>query len=149
MRSKPRLTRQYAVQDESDTLGDYGSDLIVKEIFISYLNAFVGSPGRLTVRFLTTIPSAAENSMQLDDETPSPTILVSPAKELEGPLYAILHTTAIPTTPTRRQSIVTLHPISNKEEENDNEVHGNKDKLVVNESKQNKETEEPIPGPSR
>ncbi|CAH0561146.1 unnamed protein product [Brassicogethes aeneus] len=86
MRSKPRLTRQCAIQDEADP---------------------PGSPGRLTVRFLTTIPSAAENSMQLEDE--QPTILVSPVKEREGPLYAILHTA--PVTPIRRQSIVTLHPI--------------------------------------
>ncbi|KAJ8967770.1 hypothetical protein NQ317_018896 [Molorchus minor] len=90
VRTKPRLTRQCAIQDESDP---------------------PGSPGRLTVRFLTTIPSAAENSMQLEDEQPS--IMVSPAKEREGPLYAILHST--PVTPIRRQSIVTLHPIeSNK-----------------------------------
>ncbi|KAG5888465.1 hypothetical protein JTB14_017696 [Gonioctena quinquepunctata] len=76
-----------------------------------------GSPGRLTVRFLTTIPSAAENSMQLEDDPPcvivgpstSPSILVSPAKEREGPLYAILHSS--PVTPVRRQSIITLHPI--------------------------------------
>ncbi|KAJ8967185.1 hypothetical protein NQ314_003014 [Rhamnusium bicolor] len=84
-RTKPRLTRQTAIQDETDP---------------------PGSPGRLTVRFLTTIPSAAENSMQLEDEAPS--ILVSPTKEREGPLYAILHST--PVTPVRRQSIVTLHP---------------------------------------
>ncbi|XP_050497267.1 follicle-stimulating hormone receptor [Diabrotica virgifera virgifera] len=92
-RVKPRLTRQCAIQDESEP---------------------PGSPGRLTVRFLTTIPSAAENSMQLEDDqpsvlvNPSPTILVSPAKEREGPLYAILHST--PVAPARRQSIVTLHP---------------------------------------
>ncbi|XP_074025925.1 G-protein coupled receptor rickets isoform X4 [Leptinotarsa decemlineata] len=96
VRSKPRLTRQCAIQDEIEP---------------------PGSPGRLTVRFLTTIPSAAENSMQLEDDQPSviispcasPSILVSPAKEREGPLYAILHST--PVTPIRRQSIVTLHPI--------------------------------------
>lgn len=45
--------------------------------------------------------------MQLEDEQPS--ILVSPTKEREGPLYAILHST--PVTPVRRQSIVTLHPV--------------------------------------
>ncbi|XP_022913497.1 lutropin-choriogonadotropic hormone receptor isoform X2 [Onthophagus taurus] len=84
LRNKPRLTRQCAIQDESEP---------------------PGSPGRLTVRFLTTIPSAAENSMQLEDE---PSILVSPSKDIQGPLYAILH--AQPVTPTRRQSIVTLHP---------------------------------------
>lgn len=85
LRSKPRLTRQCAIQDETDP---------------------PGSPGRLTVRFLTTIPSAAENSMQLEDE---PSIIVNPVKEREGPLYAILH--AQPTVvPVRRQSIVTLHP---------------------------------------
>lgn len=65
----------------------------------------LGSPGRLTVRFLTTIPSAAETSMQMEDE---PGILVPPSKDREGPLYAILHSQ--PTTPKRRQSIVTLHP---------------------------------------
>lgn len=85
LRAKPRLTRQCAIQDESDP---------------------PGSPGRLTVRFLTTIPSAAENSMQLEDE---PSILVSPVKERDGALYAILHTAPI-VAPTRRQSIVTLHP---------------------------------------
>lgn len=85
LRAKPRLTRQCAIQDESDP---------------------PGSPGRLTVRFLTTIPSAAETSMQLEDE---PTIIVNPVKEREGPLYAILH--AQPAViPVRRQSIVTLHP---------------------------------------
>lgn len=83
-RTKPRLTRQSAVQDED----------------------LPGSPGRLTVRFLTTIPSAAETSMQMEDEQPA--ILVSPSKEREGPLYAILHSQ--PVTPARRQSIVTLHP---------------------------------------
>lgn len=84
LRSKPRLTRQCAIQDEVDP---------------------PGSPGRLTVRFLTTIPSAAENSVQQEDE---PAILVSPSKEREGPLYAILHSQ--PVAPIRRQSIVTLHP---------------------------------------
>ncbi|XP_045479243.1 lutropin-choriogonadotropic hormone receptor isoform X2 [Harmonia axyridis] len=88
-RSKPRLTRQAAVLDDEPP----------------------GSPGRLTVRFLTTIPSAAETSMQLDDEQPS-AILVSPTKECNGPIYAILHTH--PVTPTRRQSIVTLHPIESE-----------------------------------
>lgn len=84
IRTKPRLTRQCAIQDESEP---------------------PGSPGRLTVRFLTTIPSAAENSMQMEDE---PSILVTPSKDREGPLYAILHSQ--PVTPVRRQSIITLHP---------------------------------------
>lgn len=84
IRTKPRLTRQCAIQDEADP---------------------PGSPGRLTVRFLTTIPSAAENSMQQEDE---PAIVVSPSKDREGPLYAILHSQ--PVIPARRQSIVTLHP---------------------------------------
>lgn len=78
----------------------------VKPAFTFFL--ILGSPGRLTVRFLTTIPSAAENSMQMEDDQPS-AILVSPTKENEGPLYAILHTAPV-VTPTRRQSIVTLHP---------------------------------------
>ncbi|KAJ3659308.1 hypothetical protein Zmor_011004 [Zophobas morio] len=86
MRAKPRLTRQSAIQDEAD---------------------LPGSPGRLTVRFLTTIPSAAETSMQMEDEQ-QPSMLVSPSKEREGPLYAILHSQ--PVTPARRQSIITLHP---------------------------------------
>ncbi|KAE8747461.1 Bursicon Receptor [Frankliniella occidentalis] len=49
MRPKPRLTRQSAIHD----------DLVLEP---------PGSPGRLTVRFLTTIPSAAETSVQQDDE---------------------------------------------------------------------------------
>lgn len=52
-RTKPRLTRQSAVDDSE----------------------LPGSPARLTVRFLTTIPSAAEASQQED----------------EAPCYAILH----------------------------------------------------------
>lgn len=86
VRAKPRLTRQAAIHDEDPP----------------------GSPGRLTVRFLTTIPSAAETSMQMEDEQPA-ALLVSPTKDCKGPLYAILH--AHPVTPVRRQSIVTLHPI--------------------------------------
>lgn len=46
--------------------------------------------------------------MQMEDEQPS-AILVSPSKECEGPLFAILH--SAPATPARRQSIVTLHPM--------------------------------------
>lgn len=53
--AKPRLTRQTAVVDE---------DLLV-------------SPARLTVRFLSTIPSAAENSVHQEDEN--------------NTMYAILH----------------------------------------------------------
>lgn len=101
---------------------------------ISHLNVdscFSGSPGRLTVRFLTTIPSAAENSMQMEDEQPS-AILVSPSKEHEGSLYAILHT-APAATPARRQSIVTLHPTES--------MNG----LSTNISSQNNNTAEPGP----
>lgn len=79
-RSKPRLTRQSAiVQDDSDP---------------------PGSPGRLTVRFLTTIPSAAETSVQQDEEPSSPsgcTAAVLHTSELSShsqPYYAILHTTS-------------------------------------------------------
>ncbi|XP_060531004.1 thyrotropin receptor isoform X2 [Cylas formicarius] len=99
-RVKPRLTRQYAIQDDTDS---------------------PGSPGRLTVnnyyypcvRFLTTIPSAAENSVQAEDEQQTPAS-VSPAKERDAPLYAILHSAVQPALPAhvRRQSIVTLHPAS-------------------------------------
>jgi hypothetical protein len=81
-RSKPRLTRQSAiVQDDSDP---------------------PGSPGRLTVRFLTTIPSAAETSVQQDEEPDSPsgcTAAVLHTTELSShsqPYYAILHTTSSP-----------------------------------------------------
>ncbi|XP_050315689.1 thyrotropin receptor isoform X2 [Anthonomus grandis grandis] len=90
-RTKPRLTRQYAV---------YEDHMLDPPI----------SPGRLTVRFLTTIPSAAETSM-LDEDTQSST---NGGKDKEvttptgAPLLAVLHTA----TPTRRQSIVTLHPMS-------------------------------------
>lgn len=98
-RTKPRLTRQCAIQDESEP---------------------PGSPGRLTVRFLTTIPSAAENSMQLDDESqiaavvsPSHAILhVSPTHEghTHSPYLAILHATLPPATNlTRPQSVPALH----------------------------------------
>lgn len=82
-------------------------DIDINDVRNQYLT-FSGSPGRLTVRFLTTIPSAAENSMQMEDDQPS-AILVSPSKEHEGPLYAILHTAPV-APPARRQSIVTLHP---------------------------------------
>lgn len=50
-RTKPRLTRQSAITDDSE------------------LHVPPGSPGRLTVRFLTTIPSAAETSVQNEEET--------------------------------------------------------------------------------
>lgn len=112
-RSKPRLTRQCAIQDESSEPP--------------------GSPGRLTVRFLTTIPSAAENSMQLDDEaaavvvtSPAHTVLhVSPTHSPNAsPYYAILHTTSLPnagvqTNLIRPQSVLTLHPISSSPADNE------------------------------
>jgi hypothetical protein len=85
-RSKPRLTRQSAiVQDDSDP---------------------PGSPGRLTVRFLTTIPSAAETSVQQDEEPGSPsscTAAVLHTNELSShsqPYYAILHTTSSQGSPS-------------------------------------------------
>ncbi|KAB0799724.1 hypothetical protein PPYR_07604 [Photinus pyralis] len=110
IRSKPRLTRQCAIQDESEP---------------------PGSPGRLTVRFLTTIPSAAESSMQMEDE---PSILVTPSNDREGPLYAILHSQ--PITPIRRQSIVTLHPIESQP-------------VPVNGDPETSSQPEPDPGPSK
>lgn len=98
-RTKPRLTRQCAIQDESEP---------------------PGSPGRLTVRFLTTIPSAAETSMQLDDESqvaavvsPSHILHVSPTHEqthTHSPYFAILHANLPPSNLTRPQSVLTLHP---------------------------------------
>ncbi|KAK4886478.1 hypothetical protein RN001_002749 [Aquatica leii] len=111
IRSKPRLTRQCAIQDESEP---------------------PGSPGRLTVRFLTTIPSAAENSMQMEDE---PSISVTPSKDREGPLYAILHSQ--PVTPVRRQSIVTLHPTESQP------IH------VTSTSDDTSSQHDPNPGPSK
>ncbi|ENN71376.1 hypothetical protein YQE_11940, partial [Dendroctonus ponderosae] len=101
IRVKPRLTRQYAFHDELDP---------------------PGSPGRLTVRFLTTIPSAAETSM-LEEEAQS-SAAVSPAKEsnVPEPFYAILHSPISPVTPVRRQSIVTLHPASEVLNNNNDEV---------------------------
>lgn len=50
-----------------------------------------GSPARLTVRFLTTIPSAAESSMQMDEESASA-------------CYAILHTGPEPGTNAEQTS---------------------------------------------
>ncbi|KDR23756.1 Lutropin-choriogonadotropic hormone receptor [Zootermopsis nevadensis] len=93
-RSKPRLTRQSAiVQDDSDP---------------------PGSPGRLTVRFLTTIPSAAETSVQQDEEPGSPggcTAALLHTNELSNhsqPYYAILHATASQgDTPSLQQ--ITIH----------------------------------------
>lgn len=49
-KAKPRLTRQSAITDDTE------------------LQVPPGSPGRLTVRFLTTIPSAAETSVQNEEE---------------------------------------------------------------------------------
>lgn len=70
-RTKPRLTRQSAVQDDCEP---------------------PGSPARLTVRFLTTIPSAAETSVQQDDEP--------------APCYAILHASPEPSpTPSHPVNI--------------------------------------------
>ncbi|XP_014245069.1 lutropin-choriogonadotropic hormone receptor isoform X2 [Cimex lectularius] len=62
-RSKPRLTRQSAVQDDD----------------------IPGSPARLTVRFLTTIPSAAETSVQHEDENPCYAILHASAETSPNP----------------------------------------------------------------
>lgn len=109
VRSKPRLTRQCAIQDESEP---------------------PGSPGRLTVRFLTTIPSAAENSMQLDDEnqvtavvSPSHILHVSPTQEqshTHSPYFAILHANLPPSSNlTRPQSVLTLHPTPSTEVDNE------------------------------
>lgn len=98
LRAKPRLTRQCAIQDEAEPPP--------------------GSPGRLTVRFLTTIPSAAETSMQIEDDVAidpnAAALLINAANQCEGPLYAILHSSSPllehPPQILRRQSIVTLHP---------------------------------------
>lgn len=62
--------------------------------------------------------------MQLEDDQQQlqqaqPSILVSPARDREGPLYAILHSQPL-ITPTRRQSIVTLHPIEGNNNNNNN-----------------------------
>ena len=75
-RVKPRLTRQSAiVQDDSEP---------------------PGSPGRLTVRFLTTIPSAAETSVQQDEESAGSTAAMLHNNEHPQPFYAILHTSPSP-----------------------------------------------------
>lgn len=78
IRSKPRLTRQSAVQDDSEP---------------------PGSPSRLTVRFLTTIPSAAETSVQQDEDgtpcyailhpAPAPELSVSPNTQHQPPSQQI------------------------------------------------------------
>lgn len=76
--------------------------------------------------------------MQLEDDQ-QPTILVSPVKEKEGPLYAILHTQ--PVTPVRRQSIVTLHPIESGKDPAKDESSQNQQK--------NNQTNHKDAGPSR
>ena len=89
-RVKPRLTRQSAVvQEDSDP---------------------PGSPGRLTVRFLTTIPSAAETSVQQDEESGS-TAAVLHNSENPQPLYAILHTSPSPQGTQRRVSRAGQQPL--------------------------------------
>lgn len=106
-RQKPRLTRQCAIQDELEP---------------------PGSPGRLTVRFLTTIPSAAETSMQLDDDnqinnavSPSHILHVTPVSEQNphSPYFAILHNSTLancsPSNLIRPQSVLTLHPTPSSE----------------------------------
>ncbi|KAK3914592.1 Leucine-rich repeat-containing G-protein coupled receptor 5 [Frankliniella fusca] len=66
LRPKPRLTRQSAIHD----------DLVLEP---------PGSPGRLTVRFLTTIPSAAETSVQQDDEQTALTAGLGGSEAEAGP----------------------------------------------------------------
>jgi leucine-rich repeat-containing G protein-coupled receptor 6 len=73
IRPKPRLTRQSAVQEDCD---------------------LPGSPARLTVRFLTTIPSAAETSVQHEEE---------------APCYAILHASAEPSPNTSQNTSPNLN----------------------------------------
>lgn len=87
------------------------------------LNSFTNV--NFQVRFLTTIPSAAETSM-LEEEASS---AVSPAKEQDvvEPFYAILHSPQASTTPIRRQSIITLHPASEV-------LNNNNDKKVLENS---------------
>lgn len=86
------------------------------------LNSFTNM--NFQVRFLTTIPSAAETSM-LEEEAQSSSA-VSPAKEQDvvEPFYAILHSPQASTTPIRRQSIITLHPASEV-------LNNNNDKKVL------------------
>ncbi|XP_067000603.2 lutropin-choriogonadotropic hormone receptor [Anabrus simplex] len=91
-RAKPRLTRQSAVQDDLEP---------------------PGSPGRLTVRFLPTIPSAAETSVQLEDDQQLAEGS-STSSSHGAPFYAILHanpphTTIIPSPPHSDTSHITIH----------------------------------------
>uniref|UniRef100_A0A146LLJ9 Leucine-rich repeat-containing G-protein coupled receptor 6 n=4 Tax=Lygus hesperus TaxID=30085 RepID=A0A146LLJ9_LYGHE len=67
IRPKPRLTRQSAVQEDVDV---------------------PGSPSRLTVRFLTTIPSAAETSVQHEEESPCYAILHASAESSPNPSHS-------------------------------------------------------------
>lgn len=67
IRPKPRLTRQSAVQDDVEV---------------------PGSPSRLTVRFLTTIPSAAETSVQHEEESPCYAILHASAESSPNPSHS-------------------------------------------------------------
>ncbi|XP_063239616.1 leucine-rich repeat-containing G-protein coupled receptor 5 [Bacillus rossius redtenbacheri] len=68
-RAKPRLIRQAAIQDDAPDPP--------------------GSPSRLTVRFLTTIPSAAETSVQLDEEAGSHTAVLHASPLRDGAV--VLH----------------------------------------------------------
>ncbi|KAJ9592488.1 hypothetical protein L9F63_015904 [Diploptera punctata] len=84
-RAKPRLTRQSAVvQEDSDP---------------------PASPGRLTVRFLTTIPSAAETSIQQDEESGNTAAVLHGSEVSQQPFYAILHTSPSLVASSCQQSI--------------------------------------------
>lgn len=77
--SKPRLVRQHAVHEECSELSC--------------------SPPRLGVRFLPTIPSAADSSIVLDEESHNETGTVTNQQanhnnsnnNMGAPFYAILH----------------------------------------------------------
>lgn len=93
-RSKPRLTRQSAISDDSE------------------FHLPPGSPGRLTVRFLTTIPSATETSVQ-NEENSTGAMDSIPGK---SPIL-LSRTTSKPNSPTwqpltkRNQSARLISPV--------------------------------------
>lgn len=86
-RSKPRLTRQAAIQDDAELPPP-------------------GSPSRLTVRFLTTIPSAAETSVQGEED--NSLLQFQQEAGAATPYYAILHSSP-PHTTVVAAAPVTIH----------------------------------------
>lgn len=70
---KPRLVRQHAVHDDCDSVPN-------------------SPPNKLSVRILPTIPSAADSSLQLDEETTEAAEAEAADESTSAQLYTVLQT---------------------------------------------------------